>query len=73
MASQMIPKLASKEKRAKRMLICLGCPSSRRSYGAGLTCGKFMAGDMKADPPTCGCKLSWKTSLEEQKCPQGKW
>ena len=56
----------------KRLEICNSCSSSQWTFGAGLTCGPFMR-PQKGDEPTCGCKLTWKTSLPKSKCPQNKW
>jgi len=61
-----------KSVQARRLKICDGCDGSRWTYGAGLTCGLFMQ-PTKGEKPTCGCKLTWKTKIEGQRCPRGKW
>lgn len=60
---------ATKELVASRIAICTDCPSSKFTYGVGLTCGNFL----RPTEETCGCKLSWKVRLKNQKCPQNKW
>ena len=55
----------------KRINICKECPDVRNSKGIGLTCGVFLL--QNYIPKTCGCKLSWKAKLKNQKCPQEKW
>jgi len=40
------------------------------TFAVGMTCGKFMS---PVKGVSCGCKLSWKSSLPNQKCPQNKW
>ena len=60
----------SKETQEKRLSVCRSCVSSRKNV-FGLTCGIFLRGNVI--PNTCGCKLSWKTALKGQECPQKKW
>ena len=55
----------------KRINLCKECPDVRNSKGIGLTCGVFLLKNYI--PKTCGCKLSWKAKLKNQKCPQEKW
>jgi len=55
----------------ERLKICKSCPSVKTTFGVGLTCGTFGVPSKKNK--TCGCKLSWKTGMKNQKCPQGKW
>jgi len=62
---------ASLKKYEQRMDICKKCPDVRNSKTIGLTCGVFLLPNYV--PKTCGCKLSWKCSLERQSCPQKKW
>ena len=57
----------------KRINICKVCPDVRHSVGIGLTCGVFIGYLPSKIPNTCGCKLSWKAKLKNQKCPQNKW
>ena len=49
---------ANKELKEKRLNICNNCSYSETNKTVGLT---------------CGCKLSWKTTLFSQSCPQKKW
>ena len=66
---------ANKELKEKRLNICKNCSYSETNKTVGLTCGKFLypTYDNQGNPLTCGCKLSWKTSLFSQSCPQKKW
>ena len=66
---------ANKELKDKRIEICSKCSLSEYSAKIGVTCGRFLRPtyDDKGEKLTCGCKLSWKTSLFSQKCPQKKW
>jgi hypothetical protein len=54
----------------QRLEICKACPQSIYTFGVGLTCGKFVR---PVDGVSCGCKLTWKTGLKNQECPQGRW
>tara|TARA_R100000231_G_scaffold33800_1_gene29682 strand:+ start:7250 stop:7465 length:216 start_codon:yes stop_codon:yes gene_type:complete len=64
--------LIPKEDYENRISICKKCPDVRNSLGVGLTCGIFLPYGNNI-PNTCGCKLSWKAKLKNQKCPQNKW
>ena len=64
-------KKVSEKEYEQRIYICKNCPSIRNSLGIGLTCGIFLLENYI--PDTCGCKLSWKAKLKEQRCPQKKW
>lgn len=52
---------ADKKTIAKRRVICRGCPAAKLVLGVLAQCGE------------CKCVLMAKTSLRDQKCPQGKW
>jgi len=54
----------------QRLKICKACPQGVYTYGVGLTCGKFVR---PIEGVSCGCKLTWKTALKNQECPQGRW
>ena len=66
---------ANKELRDKRIAVCGKCEMSEYSKNIGLTCGKFLKPtyDKQGNKLTCGCKLSWKTAVFSQSCPQKKW
>jgi len=53
-----------------RLKVCKECSQSKYTFGVGLTCGAFM---QPIEGVSCGCKLTWKTSLKNQECPQKKW
>ena len=61
---------ASKQEYNRRLKICNACKVSKTTYGVGLTCGTFLK---PVKGVSCGCKLSWKASIENQNCPQNKW
>jgi hypothetical protein len=54
----------------QRLNVCKACPQSQHTFGVGLTCGKFMT---PVKNVSCGCKLTWKTALKGQECPQKRW
>jgi hypothetical protein len=54
----------------ERLDICKACPQSEYTFGVGLTCGSFVR---PVSGVSCGCKLTWKTALKNQQCPQDKW
>tara|TARA_R110000803_G_scaffold51254_1_gene106022 strand:- start:47 stop:292 length:246 start_codon:yes stop_codon:yes gene_type:complete len=54
----------------RRLELCKACPQSQYAFGVGLTCGPFVR---PVEGVSCGCKLTWKTSLANQECPQGIW
>ena len=54
----------------ERLDICKACPQSQYTFGVGLTCGDFVR---PVSGVSCGCKLTWKTALKNQECPQKKW
>ena len=55
----------NKELKDKRMSICNTCHISYSSKGYGNWCLRSKGG--------CGCYLPHKTSVEDEKCPKGKW
>lgn len=54
----------------RRLEICKACSQSQHTFAVGLTCGPFAR---PVKNVSCGCKLTWKTSLAGQECPQKKW
>jgi len=54
---------------ARRLLTCRACPTSVRTPGIGLTCGKFL----HITPTSCGCILAIKARLLSFHCPIKKW
>ncbi len=54
----------------QRLKICKACPQGVYTFGVGLTCGKFVR---PIEGVSCGCKLTWKTGLKNQECPQKRW
>jgi hypothetical protein len=54
----------------ERLNICKACSQVEYTFGAGMTCGKFLR---PVKGVSCGCKLTWKASLPAQRCPQDKW
>ena len=54
----------------RRLEVCKACSQSQHTFAVGLTCGPF-ARPVKS--VSCGCKLTWKTALAGQECPQKKW
>lgn len=54
----------------ERLNICKACSQVEYTFGAGMTCGKFLR---PVKGVSCGCKLTWKTGLPAQRCPQDKW
>lgn len=60
-AAAMGQEIAASEKlTAERKAICMSCP-------------KMVIQDGAARCSACGCFLSYKTALSQEKCPQGKW
>ncbi len=54
----------------RRLEVCKACSQSQHTFAVGLTCGPFAR---PVKNVSCGCKLTWKTSLAGQECPQKKW
>jgi hypothetical protein len=54
----------------RRLNVCKACSQSQHTFGVGLTCGPFAR---PVKNVSCGCKLTWKTALKGQECPQKKW
>jgi len=61
---------SKKSFKQERLEICKACPQGEYTWGVGLTCGKFVR---PVEGVSCGRKLTWKTGLKNQECPQGRW
>ena len=60
----------AKSFKQRRLNVCKACTQSQHTFAVGLTCGPFAR---PVKNVSCGCKLTWKTALAGQECPQKRW
>jgi hypothetical protein len=67
-AKNISSKLASYQKKLKRLNICEGCPDKKDNFRF-----LFIKKEGIAQCGKCKCALIDKTIWEDEKCPKGKW
>ena len=67
-AKNISSKLASYQKKLKRLNICDGCPDKKDNFRF-----LFIKKEGIAQCGKCKCALTDKTIWEDEKCPKGKW
>lgn len=66
---------AAREVIARRRAICHDCDKAlpcREGASEKCWCGPLWQ-SLRGDARTCGCRLRYKTQLQNESCPLGKW